>query len=96
MSDFLYREEDLAEDERNGEGVILTEMPIVIRLLETTVEAEIKAKIYYEGELKTATKKLNMQEVRDGFKDAEENYIDPDATLVLTDRAKELIERGEL
>ena len=86
----FYREEDLPENERCGGSVVLTELPIVIRLPETTVEVEIKAKIYYDGELKTAIKKLNMKEVRDGFIDADENYFDPDAKFVLTEKGKAL------
>ena len=91
----LYFEENLAEDERVGEVVELDELPIVLWLPECTVEAQIEAKIYHNGKVQTATKKLNMNEVRDGFKDAEENYFDPNAKYVLTEKGKEWLDSLE-
>ena len=73
-----------------GEEIELDQEYIVLAIPETALEVKIEAKIYYDGELKTAIKKLNMKEVRDGFIDADENYFDPDAKFVLTEKGKAL------
>ena len=80
--------------------VELTEKPIVLWMPEDAVEISIEAKVWMGDEIKKCQKKLNFAELRDAFKDAEENYIDPDATFVLTDKGREFVEeskrRGEI
>lgn len=73
------------------DGIELSEDFIVLAIPRETVEVEIKAKIYHDGELLPVSKKMGMEEVREAFRKAETGYIDEDAEFVLTDKAKEFL-----
>lgn len=73
--------------------VYLEEEYIVISLPATAVEAEITAKVWLDGEIKTVIKTMNMKEIREGFKEAEEGYIPSDATFAITDKGLQELER---
>ena len=57
---------------------------IVLSIPKDTVELEINATIWKDGTTQKVTQKMGLAEVRDAFKDAEMNYIDPDAKLSIT------------
>lgn len=61
------------------EELYLEQNYIVLSLPSETVEVEITAKVYHDGELINVKKTLSIQEVRDAFKEAEEGYIPSDA-----------------
>ena len=57
---------------------------IMIDVPAETLELEVIATIWYNGETKKATRKLTFQEVREAMKDAAMNYIAPDDKFTLT------------
>lgn len=66
---------EVKKDER--EYIDLKEERAIIMLPEDSVEIEISATIYKDGELCYVSKCLNNKELHKAFCDAEENYIDP-------------------
>lgn len=70
-------------------NVELQDNYIVLSLPTETVEAMIIAKVYHDGELIDVKKTLNIQDVRDAFNDAKENYFPPDEMWFLNDKALE-------
>lgn len=79
------------DDEK--EEVLLNEKNIVIAIPEDTVEVTVTARVLLEGKLVTVEKKMTPSEVREAFNDADENYIDPDATFQLTELGREIAEQ---
>lgn len=77
---------------KNNEKIYLEENYIVLSLPTETVEIEIIAKVYHDGELINVKKTLSIQEVRDGFKEAEEGYIPLDAEFQVTEKGLEYLE----
>lgn len=77
---------------KNNEKIYLEENYIVLSLPSETVEIEIIAKVYHDGELINVKKTLSIQEVRDGFKEAEEGYIPLDAEFQVTEKGLEYLE----
>lgn len=69
----------------------LTEKPAVIYLPENAIELYIEVKIYENGELQKVHRTVSMKELCDAFKDADENYFDPDATYHITEKGKEYL-----
>ena len=67
-----------------NEQIELTEDFIVLAIPEETVEVTIKAKVFHDGELVEVGRTLGLTEVRDAFKEAQENYIPGDALFALT------------
>jgi Glu-tRNA(Gln) amidotransferase subunit E-like FAD-binding protein len=63
--------------------VSLNEKNIVIAIPEDTVEVTVTARVLLEGRLVTVEKKMTPSEIREAFNDADENYLDPDATFQL-------------
>ena len=72
--------------------VELNEKYIVISVPQNAVEVEIKARVYSDGKIMDVSKKMDLDELREAFKDAEENYLDPNATFELTDKGIEYLE----
>lgn len=66
---------EIKKNER--EYIDLKEERAIIMLPEDSVEIEISATIYKDGELCYVSKRLNNKELYKAFCDAEENYIDP-------------------
>lgn len=77
---------------KNNEKIYLEENYIVLSLPTETVEIEIIAKVYHDGELINVKKTLSIQEVRDAFKEAEEGYIPLDAEFQVTEKGLEYLE----
>ena len=80
-----------------GKIIELKEKYALVYLPENAVEIEINAKVYENSELITVGKTLSLSEIKEAFdeyKTAEEiGYIPPDATFILTDTGKELVEK---
>ncbi len=72
--------------------VELNEKYIVISVPQNAVEVEITARVYSDGKIMDVSKKMDLDELREAFKDAEENYLDPNATFELTDKGIEYLE----
>ena len=77
---------------KNNDEIYLEENYIVLYLPTETVEVEIVAKVYHDGEIHRVTKTMNIQEVREAFKEAEEGYIPLDATFTLTEKGLRYLE----
>lgn len=77
---------------KTNKRIELQENYIVLSLPTETVWIEIVAKIYHDGEIKDVKKTLNIQDVRDAFKEAEEGYIPPDAIFHVTEKGLKYLE----
>lgn len=77
---------------KNNDEIYLEQNYIVLSLPTETVEIEIIAKVYHDGELINVKKTLSIQEVRDAFKEAEEGYIPLDAEFQVTEKGLEYLE----
>ena len=77
---------------KNNDEIYLEQNYIVLSLPTETVEIEIIAKDYHDGELINVKKTLSIQEVRDAFKEAEEGYIPLDAEFQVTEKGLEYLE----
>lgn len=69
---------------------------LVVSLPTNAVSAQLVATVYTENGLEKHGMALGYQEIRRAFELAEEYYIPADATFVLTDKAKAMLERGEI
>ncbi len=81
----------------DAELVALDEEFIVLAVPADTVEVEITATVFLDGELKTAYKKMGFAEVRSAMNEAEDGYIPSNAIFTLTktgeDKLEELLRR---
>ncbi len=70
---------------------------IVLCIPESTMELEINAKIYMDGEICEVSSHMNHKEVRDAIADAYKNYIPDDALFMLAptkeEKLKNLLDR---
>lgn len=70
---------------------------IVLCIPESTLELEIRAKIYMDGEIYRVSSHMNHKEVRDAIADADKNYIPGDALFMLAptkeEKLKNLLDR---
>jgi hypothetical protein len=72
----------------------LNEDFIVIAVPANTVELDLKARVWYNGEVVTVARTLPFEEVKEAFKEAEEGYIPSNAVFVLNpDASKSEVER---
>ena len=82
-------------EEKNTEENIpmeLTELRAMVYLPENSVEVEITATIYENGELVKVGKTLRLSEIQAAFRDAEENYIEDDDMFQITEKGREWLE----
>lgn len=68
----------------------LEEEYAVILLPKNSVEIKMNVKVFENSELMTVSKLMSLDDIREAFKQADEGYIDPDATYTLTDKGKSL------
>ena len=61
---------------------------IVLRIPKNTVELRMLLQVYVDHTLVPVTKDMDMFEIREAFKKAEDGYIDEDDEFVLSDEAK--------
>lgn len=74
-------------DNDNIKAMELDEDFIVIGIPANTVEIELSAKVWHNGEVITVKRTLPFEEVKEAFKEAEEGYIPSDAVFVLNPNA---------
>ena len=82
----------LGVPEDDTEMVEFDEHRAMIYLPENAVEIEVKAKVYHEGEIIDASKKMTLEDIRDAFRKADDGYIDDDDVFYITDKGKALLE----
>lgn len=80
-------------EENENEYVELNERNIVIRVPENTVKITLKCRVYHENELIDAMRELEMSEVQDAFRLADEYYDDPDVRYAITDKGMEYLDK---
>lgn len=80
-----------------GNEVDLPQEFVVIAIPDDTLELEIAAKIYIDGELHEVTRHMDFPEVRSAIREARDGYIPSDALFTLTptnaERITQLVER---
>lgn len=74
----------------------LNEKYAIISIPETAVEVELNVKVFTGGGVEKVSRTLSMEEIREAFSEYEEaedcGYIPPDATFILTDKGRKMIE----
>ena len=80
--------EDMVEKQ---EMVELMNHRAMVEMPEESVEIEIRAKVYHNGELIKVSKKMDMNEIRTAFRKADDGYIDDDDTFEITDKGREYL-----
>jgi len=67
----------------------------MVELPEDSVEVELCAKVYHDGELINVSKKLSINDLREAFRKADDGYIDDDDRFVLTEKGIQWLEEQE-
>ena len=81
------------DDPENKEYMELSEhRAILFGLPEHAVEVEICANVFENGKLFNVSKTMNMDEIREAFRKADDGYIDDDDRFVLTDSGKAFLD----
>ena len=75
-----------------GDEIELQEHRAMIYLPENSVAVRIIATIYENNEVHEVRKDLNLEDLRDAFRRADDGYIDEDDVFVLTDAGKAYME----
>ena len=73
----------------DSETVELDNEFIVLAVPAATVEVEITATVFLDGELKKAYRKMDFAEVRNAMEEARDGYIPSDAVFTLTKTGEE-------
>ena len=73
---------------KDEDGIRLDDDFIVLRIPKNTVELRMLLQVYVDHTLVPVTKDMDMFEIREAFKKAEDGYIDEDDEFVLSDEAK--------
>lgn len=74
------------EKTKSGKTVELSEHRAMIYLPEDACEITIDARVFHEGELIHVSKVMNMQEIREAYRKADDGYIDDDDQFVITEK----------
>ena len=77
----------------NEDGIRLDEDFIVLTIPKNTIELRMLLQVYVDHTLVPVTKDMDMFEIREAFKKAEDGYIDEDDEFVLSDEAKAYLDR---
>ena len=75
----------------NREMINLEDVFIVLAIPADTVEVEICATVYLDGELKKVSRKMPFNEVREAIKEADDGYIPSDAVFSLVPMGEDKI-----
>lgn len=79
--------------EIDNEAIEIQEERAMVYLPKDAVEVSIGAKVYIGGgALVSIEKKMDMHEIREAFRKAEEGYIDEDDRFELTEKGKKFLE----
>lgn len=72
--------------------VELTSVRAMIYVPENAVECELTFTVYQDGELSKVTQTMDMKELREAIRKAEEGYIDEDDVFTLTDKGRQWLD----
>ena len=89
MSD---KEKETKTTPTEAEEVTLENKKIVIEIPKDTISLDIVPTVLINGELKKVMCTMGNNEIQEGFRDCEENYFDPDATFVITEKGRQYLE----
>ena len=70
----------------------LTSVRAMIYVPENAVECELTFTVYQDGELSKVTQTMDMKELREAIRNAEECYIDEDDVFTLTDKGRQWLD----
>jgi len=73
----------------------LTEHRAMVCFPEDSVEVKINAKVYHDGKVIDVEKTLNMGDLREAFRKADDGYVDDEDRFVLTDEGMEYLDEIE-
>ena len=79
-------------NEENKNEMCLEEARAMIYIPKDSVEIELNATIYVDGEIIKVGRKLDMEECQKAIRDAALNYMEDDDVFVLTDKGRALFE----
>lgn len=79
-------------NENNEKTIELKEEFIVLAIPSSTIEVEIKAKVWEDGKVMDVSKTMSIDEVRAAIKEAQDAYIPSDTVFTLTDIGREKLE----
>ena len=77
---------------KKNKAVCFEEKDIVLRIPPETVEIVLQIKMFINGKVTEAYKKLDLQDVRAAFRDAEENYWPETTPYALTEKGRQFME----
>ena len=80
-------------EENKSIEVELSEARAMVYIPEGSVELEINATVYENGELIKVGKTMTLKEIQEALRDAEENYISDDDKFVVTENGIEWLDR---
>ena len=75
----------------NREEITVSESRAIIYIPDNAVDAELTFKIYVDGELVSATKTMDMKDIRDAIDDAAKNYFSDDDIFVITEKGRQYV-----
>ena len=78
--------------DKNRDCIELEEVRSIIGIPENSVEIEMNIKVFEDSELIEVTKTLNLQEIREAIKKAEDGYIGEDGKFVITEEGQRFLE----
>ena len=70
----------------------LTSVRAMIYVPENAVEGELTFTVYQDGELSKVTQTMDVKELREAIRNAEEGYIDEDDVFTLTDKGRQWLD----
>ena len=74
------------------ELIELTSARAMVYVPENAVEAVMTFTVYADGKLNKVEEKMNMHELQEAIRKADEGYIDEDDRFVLTDKGRAWLE----
>lgn len=77
--------------EKEQEYIDLEEVNAIVKLPENAVKVELNVHVFDGEKIVKASKTMDISEIRDAFRLAEEYYDDPEAYYTLTDKGKEFV-----
>lgn len=80
-------------DGEENEINLMEHRAIILGFPEHAVEVRIEAKVFENGEILNVSKTMNMDEIREAFRKADDGYVDEDDRFVLTDAGAEYLEK---
>ena len=89
----IIEQTEIEQAEEDTKNIIeLKEEFVVLSIPSSTVELTINVKIYNDGQIIDAYRKLSIEEVREAIEEARKNYIPDDAVYRITEEGKRYLE----